>query len=62
MQHLKTIYNMKNTVFVRFSDGQNHKFKTSKTIPEIRNDFRIGSSFLLSETNLNVKVESLTIN
>lgn len=51
----------KNTVLVEFSDGQKHKYKTKKTIPQIRRKFAIGNRFLLQDEPKQIRVEALTI-
>ena len=50
-----------NSALVQFSDGQRQKFKTSKTIPEIREHFKIGKSFLLQDHINQIEVIAVTI-
>lgn len=58
---MKTTTTKTNTALIQFSDGQRQKFETTKTIPEIREDFKIGSSFFLKSGAQTVRVEALTI-
>jgi len=50
-----------NSTLIEFSDGQRLKFKTTETIPEIREHFKIGKSFLLQDQINIIQVEALTI-
>jgi hypothetical protein len=50
-----------NSTLIEFSDGQRLKFKTTETIPEIREHFKIGKSFLLQDQINIIEVESITI-
>lgn len=48
------------TVLVAFSNGARHLYKTTRTYPEIRSRFVLGTEFL-TDDNERVKIEYLSI-